>query len=53
MTYSENRKLFNWSGAPGVLEIGEGDVRLEVKDGTKVHEDQRGTNIGLSLRGAT
>lgn len=32
--YSENSKLFNWSGVHSVLDIGEGDMKLEIKVGT-------------------
>lgn len=53
MKYSENGKLFNWSGAYSVLEAGEGDVRLEVKVATNLCEPQRGANQGSLSRGAT
>lgn len=42
--YSENGKLFNWSGVHSVLDIGEGDMKLEMKVGTNLCEEQRGAN---------
>lgn len=44
MKYSENGKLFNWSGAHSILDTGEADMKLEVKAGTNVCEDLRGVN---------
>lgn len=40
MKYSENGKLFNWSGAHSMLEPGEEDMRLEVKVGTNLWEER-------------
>lgn len=53
MKYSENGKLFNWSGAHNVMEVGEGDMRLEMKLGNNVYEEQRGANQGFLSRRAT